>query len=117
MNVSAMKWLLANRQALLDCIELAKGWTDTLPYPQKWDIVDKIARRLIPLIEPAKAKALWLDGFDTASPATSAESYPVMCMSIGADCQALGLDWKLIVEVILPIVISILQALAKNPAV
>lgn len=113
MNVSAMKWLLANRQALLDCVELAKGWKDTLPYPQKWDIVDKIARKLIPLIEPAKAKALWLD--QEVRPTSEVDSYPVMCMSIGAECQALGLDWKLIVEVILPIVISILQAIAKNP--
>lgn len=111
MNVSVMKWLLANRSVLVECIELAKAWKDTLPYVQKWEIVDKIARKVLPLVEPAKAKALWLD----IPQPDSEDSYPVACMSIGAECQALGFDWKLIVEVIIPIVISILQTLANKP--
>lgn len=110
MNVSVMKWLLANRSVLLECVELAKAWKDTLPYVQKWEIVDKIARKVIPLVEPAKAKALWLD-----IPQEQEESYPAVCMSLGAECYALGVDWKLIVDVIIPIIITILQALASKP--
>lgn len=108
MNIAVMKWLLANRQVLVECVEIAKSWSDTLPYKDKWDIVDKIARKVVPLFTPATALALSDDGIETM------EDFPAVCMSAGAECSAMGFDWKLLTEVIIPIVVSILQSLVNR---
>lgn len=105
MNIAVMKWLLANRQVLVECVEIAKSWSDSLSYAAKWEIVDRIARKVVPLFTPATALALTSDEIELM------DDFPAVCMSVGSECQALGFDWKLLTEVIIPIVVSILQAL------
>jgi hypothetical protein len=106
MNIAVMKWLLANRNVLQQVVEAARGWRKDMPYAEQWVIVDKIARILLPILDPATVTKLSVP----ESPVTVSAA-----MSVGAEVQALGVDWKLIVEVVIPIIISILQAISHTP--
>ena len=113
MNIAVMKWLLANRNVLQQVVEVAKGWKKDMPYLSQWKIVDEIARILLPLLDPATVKGLSLS-VETEVPPTV-----VSAMSVGAEVQAMslsmGVDWRLIVDVIIPIVITILQSISRTP--
>lgn len=106
MNVSVVKWLLANRKALQQMIDASKGWHKDMPYLEQWEVVDQIARILLPILDPQSVSRLM-----AAEPAPTV----VSAMALGAEVQALGVDWKLVVEVIIPIIISILQAISNTP--
>lgn len=117
MNIKALQWLLAHRDVLLQIVEVAKNFSRHKPYIDQWDVVDQIARLLIPVLAKEEVRpATVLGTDDTENPWKNFEEYEVMYFAAGADVQAMGIDWKQLVEVILPIVIAILQAIAaKTP--
>lgn len=104
MNLAVLQWLLKNQATLRKIAEIAKGWKKDLPYEDQWAIVDSIARLVIPMVKESEASPKTLSQVLTVSHTAEAE--------MGAEYAALGIDWALVTNVILPIVISILQALA-----
>jgi len=113
-NIQVVKFLLANQAALLKVVEIAKGWRKDLPYVQQWALVDSIARVLIPILESnaVAPKALMQNRYNDID--YEENDYEAMVFEAGAKCAALSVDWKLLIDVVLPIVISILKALAAG---
>jgi hypothetical protein len=113
-NLKVVKFLLANQAALLKVVEIAKSWRKDLPYVEQWALVDSIARIIIPILESQAVgpKALTVSRFRDAD--FEEQDYEALAFQAGAEVSALGVDWKLLVEVVLPIVISILKALAAG---
>lgn len=119
MNLKVLKWLLAHRDALVQIVEIAKGYDKALPFLKQWEIVDRIARIVIPILEAEAVtpKVLSRDDIYTSvwpDDANSDEPREVQILQAGSDVLALGIDWKIIVETVLPIVIAILKALLKD---
>jgi hypothetical protein len=114
LNVKVIKFLLAHQAALLALVEIAKKWKKDLPYAEHWALVDQVAKILIPVLEAqaVSPKALMKHRFDDAE--YEDRDYEALAFSSGAEFAALGVDWKLFIDVILPIVISILKALAAG---
>ena len=114
MNLKVVKFLLANQAALLKIVEIAKGWRKDLPFADQWAMVDSIARLLIPILEAQalSPKALYVRDFEALDYDES--TYETRLLAAGAEMAALGIDWKLLLEVIVPIVLSILKALAAG---
>lgn len=103
MNLAVLQWLLKNQTTLRKIAEIAKGWSKDLSYEDRWAIVDSIARLVIPLVRESEASPKALCQVLTVSHTAEAE--------VGGEYAALGIDWKLVVDVILPLVIAILQSL------
>lgn len=116
MNLKVLKWLLAHREALVQIVEIAKGYDKTLPFIKQWEIVDRIARIVIPILEAeaVSPKALTDDGFYMLSTIGDDEQREVELFACGADVVAMGIDWKTLIETVLPIVLAILKALLKD---
>jgi hypothetical protein len=114
LNVKVVKFLLANQTALLALVEIAKKWKKELPYADQWALVDQVAKILIPILEAqaVSPKALMRSRFTDAD--YEEQDYEAMAFTAGAEFAALGVDWKLLIDVILPIVLSILKALAAG---
>lgn len=104
MNLQILKWLLKHKTVLLQVVELAKTFDKDGPYLEQWDVVDKIARLVIPALEAEavqpKLLALDWDG-----------EYDYSALALGAEVSALGIDYRLLLEVVVPIIIAILEAL------
>ena len=113
-NMKVVKFLLANQAVLLKVVEIAKSWRKDLPYVEQWALVDSIARILIPVLEAQAVapKALTKHRFHDED--YEDQNYEAMAFGAGAEFAAMGVDWKLLVDVILPIVLSILKALAAG---
>lgn len=114
MNIKVLQWLLAHRDVLLKIVEVAKNFSRHKPYLEQWAVIDQIARILIPVLAAEEVQPKTVlgddDGWD------SYEDLEVRMLGAGAELAALGIDWKTLVEAILPIVVAILQALsAKTP--
>lgn len=106
MNIKVIQWLLAHREVLLKVVEVAKGFSRHKPYIEQWAVIDQIARILIPVFAAEEVVPKLLLDDELADVATlSAQA---------AEVQALGVDWKQLVEIILPVIIAILQALAAK---
>lgn len=103
-NLQILKWLLKHKTVLLQVVELAKTFDKDGPYLEQWDVVDKIARLVIPALEAEavqpKLLALDWDG-----------EYDYSALALGAEVSALGIDYRLLLEVVVPIIIAILEAL------
>ena len=114
MNLKVVRFLLANQATLLKIIEIAKGWRKDLPFSEQWAMVDSIARLLIPVLESQSLapKALYARDFEALDYDDS--TYETRLLAVGAEVAALGIDWKLLLDVIIPIVLSILKALAAG---
>ena len=112
MNLKVLSWLLKHRDLLMAVVEAAKGWDKDAPYVEQWSVVDRIARLILPVIEKeaVTAKQIWGYTDDDLEP-LSLHDGDVRLLAAGAEVQAMGIDWKLFVEVILPIVVSILEAI------
>jgi len=110
MNLKVLQWLLKHKTVLLQIVDVAKGFRKDATYSDQWEIADKIARLLIPIIEPGTAKLLaWdLDGYESLA------NHDVALLSTGAEIQALGIDYKSLIEVLLPIIIAILEILVRK---
>ena len=114
MNIKVVKFLLANQAALLLLVEIAKKWRKDLPYAEQWELVNQVAKVLIPMLEAqaVSPKALTKHRFSDAD--FEETNYEALAFTAGAEFAALGVDWKLLIDVILPIVLSILKALAAG---
>jgi hypothetical protein len=105
MNLKIVKWLLAHQSVLLKVVEVAKTYNKTLPWVKQWDVVDQIARIVLPIMEA-----------ELTTPKTLAVDEPVadrevQILSLQNEYAALGVDWKLVVEVIIPLIVALLRAL------
>lgn len=100
MNLQVVKWLLAHREVLLKVAEVLRGFDINGSYLHKWDTIDKVARLVIPIID------------DNVQAASAEPDGDVQVFA--AHVQDLGIDWTYFVQTILPIIISILQALTKS---
>jgi hypothetical protein len=111
MNLKIVQWLLRNREALTKAVEVAKKFDRAAPYLKQWAVVNEIAQILLPLLEGELVQPKffgWDDEVDTPS------SYDAKVFSAGAECAALGIDWKVVVDVLIPILIAILKALGTE---
>ena len=104
MNLKVLQWLLKYKRELLEVVAIAKTFRPDLPLGEKWRLVDEIAKILIPVIE-TETKAISLLQVDEDE---------ISALSIEGEVNAMAIDWQLIIDVIIPIVISILQALAAK---
>ncbi len=105
MNLQILRWLLAHRDLLIKVLEAAKKYSRSLPLVEQWAIVDEIARIVIPVLEKESVDVeamLW------------GQDDEVEAFSMGAEVQAMGVDWRTIIEILLPILIKILQSLATD---
>lgn len=120
MNVKVLQFLLRNQAVLLKIVDVAKGWKKDAPYSEQWAIVDSIARLIIPLLEKEVVSPRALaSSFDyvydsDGNVVAGSEPYPQAVFAAGYQTAALNIDWKLLCDVVLPLVISILQALAAK---
>lgn len=112
MNLKVLQWLIANRDLLMKLVAAAQSFDRTRPYIEQWDVVDKIARLVIPVL--ASEELAPLDLTDRHLDYEDFDDYEVAALSAGAEVQALGIDWRQLVQVILPIVVAILEALSAK---
>jgi len=88
---------------LVKCVEVASKFEADSSLIEKWDLVDEIARVVIPLLEEEDAvEMLWESG----------DEYEAM--SQGVELQALGVDWQMIVNTLVPIIVAILRSLTAS---
>lgn len=112
MNLKALQFLLRHREVLLAVVAVAKKFPDAASYLDKWVVVDEIARLVIPVLEKELDSPKLLSYEDDGEELLFTPStYDAKVLAVGAEFGALGIDWKLLVEVVIPIVISILEAL------
>lgn len=113
-QIQILQWLLKNREVLLKAVEVAKQFSRHKPYMEQWAVVDQIARLLIPAIfaNDTSVAAFSLDA-DEPEFGHYGPEYDAKLLSLGAEVGALGLDWKTVLEVLLPVLMAILDALAK----
>ena len=102
MNIQILQWLLKNRDVLLKVVDIAKQFDKHSPYTKQWELVDQIARLVLPVLEAESVQPRLL-AFEYQDDSEA--------LAVGAECGALGVDYKLIIDVVIPIIIAILQAL------
>ncbi len=108
MNIKVISWLLKHRELLLAVLAAAKKFQRDGNYISQWDVVDEIARLVIPVFEREGADVTSLLASDTW------ESDEVSAFALGAEVQSLGVDWQALVQIVLPILIAILRALSPD---
>lgn len=108
MNIKVISWLLKHRELLLAVIAVAKKFDRDGTYMSQWEVVDEIARLVIPVFEKEGADVNGLLAQDTW------ESDEVTAFALGAEVHALGVDWQSLIQIVLPILIAILRALSPD---
>jgi hypothetical protein len=112
MNLKVLQWLLKHKNVLLQIVDVSKGFRKDATYSDQWEIVDKIARLVIPILEAdAVTPKLLTVEWDTLH---DYGNHDVSVLACGAEVQALGIDYKLLIDTILPIIIAILEALVRK---
>ena len=112
MNLKVLQWLIRHRDLLLQIVDVAKDFSREKPYIEQWDVVDRIARLVIPVLTQEDMAPLALtDGYMGYE---EFDEYEMSAFSAGAEVQAMGIDWKQLIQVILPIVVAILEALSAK---
>lgn len=107
MNLKVLQWLIAHRELLMQVVAVVKKYSKDATLLEKWVLVDEVARLVIPVIQD-NDEVLALLARDYMDFEDDAE----VSFALGADVAALGVDWKLIIELVLPVVIAILESLA-----
>lgn len=107
MNLKVLQWLIAHRELLMQVVAVVKKFSRDATLLEKWVLVDEVARLVIPVIQD-NDEVLALLAQDYMDWEDDAE----VSFALGADVAALGVDWKLIIELVLPVVIAILESLA-----
>lgn len=107
MNLKVLQWLIAHRELLMQVVAVVKRYNKDATLLEKWVLVDEVARLVIPVVQD-NDEVLGLLTQDYMDFDEDTE----VSFAMGADVAALGVDWRLVVEVLLPVVISILEALA-----
>ena len=106
MNLKVIKWLLQHRDVLIKVMDAAKHFKQGGLYIDQWAVVDNIARLVIPIFEK--------EGTDIEGMLVHEFDAEVGAFAMGAEVQAMGIDWQQLVSVILPILIAILKALSDE---
>ena len=108
-NIKVLQWLLKHRDVLLKVVEVAKDFDRTTSYLSQWEVIDRVARLVLPILQAeANAPQLLTIDYDHYTDEVA------VAYQTGAEVSALGVDWKLLIEVIVPIIISILQGLLSR---
>lgn len=102
MNMQILQWLLRHRDVLLKVVEIAKRFPKNGTYAAKWAVINEIAVLVIPVFEAEMAK-----------PKALAEEYYSLAAA-EAEYTALAIDWQLIIDVLVPLLINILQLLTEK---
>lgn len=102
MNLKILRWLLAHKDILLQVVEVVKPWRKDLPLIAHWEIVDKVARLVIPVLTDEEIAGL-LSADDSGD-----------VQSLGVEVQAMGIDWMTLVKLIIPLLEAILRAMADK---
>lgn len=110
MNLKVLRWLLQHRDVLMKVIEVSKKFNRDGLYIDQWEVIDQIARLVIPVFEKEGTDVATVLGYDW----TDDEENEVAAFALGAEVHAMGVDWKQLVDVILPILIAILKALSSE---
>ena len=100
MNFQILRWLLAHKDTLLQIVEVVKPWHKDLPLLAHWEIVDKVARLVIPVLTEDDIVAMLEFQYEDE----------VQAFAAGAEVQALGVDWMALVQLIIPILEAIVRA-------
>ena len=106
MNLQILKWLVGHRDLLAKVLEAVRGYHKDLPAIEQWDVVDRVARLVIPELTETDIRSLQSIAWEHAD--------AVEAMQIGADYAALGVDWQLLLKILLPMLQIILDALATE---
>lgn len=114
MNLRVLKWLLAHRDAILQIVEIAKEYNKALPLIEQWNIADKIARVVIPIFQAEAISPQELATEPYTAMLHNDEERDMEILATGESVAALGIDWKLLVETILPLVVAILKMLVSE---
>ena len=114
MNIKVVKFLLAHQAALLALVEIAKKWRKDLPYADQWELVNQVAKILIPVLEAqaVSPKALMKSRFTDED--YEEQDFEALAFTAGVEFAALGVDWKTFIDVIIPLVIYVLKLLATG---
>lgn len=110
MNLKVLRWLLQHRDVLLKVVEVAKKFNRDGLYIDQWSVVDEIARLVIPVFEKEGVDVSAMMDFDY----DDAYEGEVAAFALGAEVHALGVDWKQLIDVILPLLIAVLKALSSE---
>lgn len=110
MNLKILRWVVTHRELLMKVVQEVQAFDRGSPYIDQWTVVDRVARLVIPVLEAEKVD---LQAFFDYSP-LSLEEGDVQLLAAGAEVQALGIDWKTLAEVILPIIVTIIELLMKK---
>lgn len=103
-NLQIVKWLLAHREVLAQILEVVKVWRKDLPLEEHWNIVDRVARIVIPVLTKPDVQAMLDSPYEDA----------VESFALGAEAHALGVDWLTLIRVIIPILQVIIQAFSGD---
>jgi len=105
MNLKILRWLLAHKDILLQVVEVVKPWRKDLPLIAHWEIVDKVARLVIPVLTDEEIVSLL----------SADDSGDVQSLSAAdVEVQAMGIDWMTLVKLIIPLLEAILRAMADK---
>lgn len=107
MNLKVLQWLIRHREVLMQVVDVVKSYKGDLSLIEKWMLVDRVARLVIPVIDSEETLQQLL-AFDLE------DDDPVAALGMGVEVQALGIDYRLLLEVILPMVISILETFVRG---
>lgn len=103
MNLKVLQWLIAHRDLLTQVLEVVKGFKKDLPVLSQWEIVDKVARLVIPVLSKEDLRAMY--AWDMP------EDEAVSAFALGTEYSALGLDWSFVIGTLVPILRIIIAAL------
>lgn len=106
MNLKLIQWLIAHREVLTAVVAAAKKFDRSAPYIDQWEVVNQIARIVIPVIQQERTdvSALCEVEFDAE----------VGAFALGTEVQALGVDWQAMIQLLLPVLIAILKLLQPD---
>jgi hypothetical protein len=104
MNLQIIKWLIAHKDLLLQVVAAVKPWRKDLAPIQHWEIVDQVARIVIPALTKDDIAALAVEDWQDN----------VEAFTLGVEYSALGVDWVTLIQVIIPILQAILRALNSD---
>ena len=108
MNVKVLQWLLAHRDLLLQIVNEVGAWKKGSSLTDQWAVIDKVAKLLIPVIDAESVTPKMLLTVDTIDVIALADEDSATKAGI------LGIDWALLADVIIPLVVAILKALGPK---
>jgi antitoxin component of RelBE/YafQ-DinJ toxin-antitoxin module len=107
MNLSVIRWLIAHRELLVQVVTAVKKFNPNGTYLSQWEVVDEVARIVLPALEKEGVLPL-----DLLSDEWGDDEYAAF--AVGAEVSAMGIDWQQLITIVLPILIAILRSLSSN---